>query len=448
MTVDNKSKVFTFLAIGVSAILYVILAYFTPRENFYQVITCFSLLFGAYFFFISKYPKSVQLNTILYVAIGFRALHLFALPELSDDYFRFIWDGLLTTKEISPFELIPTQVGDLGVSTQKYLLEQMNSPNYFSVYPPVCQFVFALGAFISPNSVWGAMLVMKVCFLLFEIGSIFLIKHLLTKLDLGTHKVVYYALNPLVIVEFCGNLHFEGSMVFFTLLAITLLVWEQFYQSAVLFGFAICTKFLPVLFLPFLFRRFGFVKSFLYGLVAGITSIALFYPFMDQEILLNIGDSLGLYFNTFEFNGSFYYLSKWLRYEVWEHSPKFFGLITLVLYLLVLIKRDKNTWESWFEGIALTLTLYFAFASTVHPWYIAGILPFFIFTKHRYLLVWTALLPLTYITYQTKAYEQNFYFVCLEYGVVYTLLILDLIKKEEEPKDLLPMPTIGGVKKL
>ena len=92
------------------------------------------------------------------------------------------------------------------------------------------------------------------------------------------------------------------------------------------------------------------------------------------------------------------------------------------------------------------MTIYFAFASTVHPWYIAGIVPFFIFTKHRYLLAWTALLPLTYITYQTTAYEQNFYFVGLEYLVVYGLLIYDLIQKEEEDKELPPMPTIGGIK--
>ena len=273
------------------------------------------------------------------MAIGFRALLLFASPELSDDYFRFIWDGLMTTNEISPFAYLPTEVDSLGLVKNQELLTNMNSPNYYSVYPPVCQFVFALGAFISPNSTWGAMLVMKVCFLAFEIGSIFLLKHLLTKLDLGTHKVVYYALNPLVIVEFCGNLHFEASMVFFTLLAITLLVYEQFYQSAVLFGFAICTKFLPVLFLPFLFRRVGFVKTIIYGAIAGVTSIILFYPFIDIAILKNLGASLGLYFKTFEFNGSFYYVSKWLRYEVYAYFPAIFGVIALALYVLVLVKK-------------------------------------------------------------------------------------------------------------
>lgn len=445
MNSDSKSKLFTFLSIGGSAILYVLLAYFTPRENFYEVLGYFTLLFGGYFFFISKYPKSVQLNTILYVAIGFRALHLFALPELSDDYFRFIWDGLLTTKEISPFAYLPTEIDTLNLLKNQELLVGMNSPNYYSVYPPVCQFVFALGAVISPNSTWGAVLVMKVCFLAFEIGSIFLLKHLLTKFDLGTHKVVYYALNPLVIVEFCGNLHFEGAMVFFTLLAITLLAYEQFYQSAVLFGFAICTKFLPVLFLPFLFRRIGVVKTLIYGAIAGVTSIVLFYPFMNMEIIQNLGSSLGLYFKTFEFNGSFYYLSKWLRYEVYAYFPAIFGIIALGIYAFVLIKRDRKNWESFFEGISLTLTIYFAFSSTVHPWYIAGILPFFIFTKHRYIIVWTVVLPLTYITYQTSAYQQNFYLVTLEYLVVYGVLIYDFWKKEEEAKELPPMPTIGGL---
>jgi hypothetical protein len=379
------------------------------------------------------------------VAIGFRALHLFALPELSDDYFRFIWDGLLTTKEISPFAYLPTEVDTLNLLKNQELLSNMNSPNYYSVYPPVCQFVFALGAVISPNSTWGAVLVMKICFLAFEIGSIFLLKHLLTKFDLGTHKVVYYALNPLVIVEFCGNLHFEGAMVFFTLLAITLLAYEQFYQSAVLFGFAICTKFLPVLFLPFLFRRIGVVKTLIYGAIAGVTSVALFYPFMNMEIIQNLGSSLGLYFKTFEFNGSLYYLSKWLRYEVYAYFPAIFGIIALGIYAFVLIKRDRKNWESFFEGISLTLTIYFAFSSTVHPWYIAGILPFFIFTKHRYIIVWTVLLPLTYITYQTSAYQQNFYLVTLEYLVVYGVLIYDFWKKEEEAKELPPMPTIGGL---
>lgn len=446
MKQKNTTAFFTFSAIGISAILYILLSYFTPRENFYQVISYFTVLFGLYFFFISKYPKSVQLNTILYVAIGFRALHLFALPNLSDDYFRFIWDGLLTTKEISAFQYLPSTVLELKIIDNANLFSSLNSPEYFSVYPPVCQFIFALGAVISPNSPIGAVIVMKVCLLIFEVGTIFLLKHLLTKFDLGTHKVVYYALNPLVIVEFSNNLHFEASMIFFTLLAITLLIYEQFYQSAVLFGFAICTKFLPILFLPFLFRRIGFVKTIIYGVIAGITSVLLFYPFMNQEILLNIFDSIGLYFHTFEFNGSIYYLSKWLRYEVFAYFPLIFGGIALLLYVFILM-RDKNTWASFFEGITLTLTVYFAFSSTVHPWYIAGILPFFVFTNYRYLIVWTALLPLTYITYQTTAYQQNFYLVAIEYLIVYAVLVYDLLPTKKESKELAPMPSIGRIKK-
>ena len=53
---------------------------------------------------------------------------------------------------------------------------------------------------LSPNSIWGTALVMKLFLLLADIGSIFIIIRLLKHWKLPARRVLWYALNPLLLV--------------------------------------------------------------------------------------------------------------------------------------------------------------------------------------------------------------------------------------------------------
>ncbi len=87
--------------------------------------------------------------------------------------------------------------------------------------------------------------------LLVELGSMILIWKLLKAWNLHSRNLMLYALNPLVIVEFAGNLHGEVFMVFFLLLSLWLLAIKRNWLSAGAFGLSAATKLLPLMFLPF-----------------------------------------------------------------------------------------------------------------------------------------------------------------------------------------------------
>ncbi|MGB0840588.1 MAG: hypothetical protein ACPGXL_10630, partial [Chitinophagales bacterium] len=217
----NRSNLSLASAYGIAFLGYVALMYFTPRQNFYQVLGLFTLLFATYGWIYRQTSSLKHYQIGIFVAVIVRLVLVFALPNLSDDFYRFMWDGRLLVNEVSPFAYLPSQffdgtyTGEPIVGINETLLHQLNSPNYFTIYPPVCQLVFYVACYLFPNDLYSATVVMKSFLFAFECGSIYVIHHLVKRFGLEAKKVLLYALNPLVIIELTGNLHFEGAMICF-----------------------------------------------------------------------------------------------------------------------------------------------------------------------------------------------------------------------------------------
>ena len=160
---------------AVACFLYV--GYELNRENFYALLGCFGILFSAYYFLV-KNAKTESLNQLLVIGVLFRLFFLFSIPTLSDDYLRFIWDGQLLANGINPFDYLPTEV-TIDFPNKAELLADMNSSNYYTVYPPIAQTIYFLSAWLSPNSIFGSILVMRSILFAAEIGIIVLLPKLL-----------------------------------------------------------------------------------------------------------------------------------------------------------------------------------------------------------------------------------------------------------------------------
>ena len=144
----------------------------------------------------------------------------FSLPSLSDDVYRFIWDGTLLTNGIHPFAELPGYYLDQNVSgLDQALYDQLNSPNYFSIYPPLNQFIFWLSLQLGFSWLVATNMI-RLLILAADIGSFLILRKLLVHYQKKEHLVFFYFLNPLVILEFVGNVHFEGIVIFFLLAGI------------------------------------------------------------------------------------------------------------------------------------------------------------------------------------------------------------------------------------
>ena len=430
-------QIFIFPLLSATLLLATYLLGYTIGQSDFTQLICYYTVFFILYISIFHFSKSVK--TIWYfVGLGIllRLLLLFSFPNLSDDIYRFIWDGRLINNGINPFNQLPGYFLETGNEVSGItidLFEKLNSPNYYTIYPPVNQAIFSLACWVSPNSYYGAALVMKGFMFLFECGSIFLIVKLLRHFNLPLKNVLIYALNPLIILEITGNLHFEGAMIFFLLLAIWLLVKEKINLSAIAFALSIVSKLLPLMFLPFLIKRLGWKKSIRYFLILGITLLICFSPLLNVTFINNFANSLDLYFQKFEFNASIYYILRWLGHQV-----RGFNMIQTIgpsLALIVLgaisykaYQEKKVDYETMFLSFLFAISVYLFLATTIHPWYVAMPLMLCIFTRFRFPIVWSGLIVLSYVNYSYAEYVENFWMVGLEYLIVFIVIGFELGK--------------------
>lgn len=432
-----------YVLILVCVIGYGLLAYSIQRFETQYLLLVYATLFFA-FGWVIKQAQEEQVYFWLTSAFIFRFIFLFSWPSLSDDFYRFIWDGRLLSAGYHPFSEIPSIYVHQGISgVDRELFSKLNSPEYFTIYPPVSQFVFWLSVKISPQSILGSVIVMRIILFLAEAGTVLIMYKLLKRLSLSSVNTLLYALNPLVIIELTGNLHFEGLVIFFVLLSVYLLLNNRWMTSSLSIALAIGSKLVPLIFIPALFSRLGIKRSLTYGLVAILTLSICFLPLFNLEVIRSMSESLGLYFNKFEFNASIYYLVR--EYGFWKYGYNIIqtvgwklGLTSAILILLLSFRSGfkwvPDTQQMSFSALLTdwmwVLCVYFLFTTILHPWYITTVVAISVFTTFRFPVIWSGLIFLTYVGYTANSFQENLWLTAFEYVVVIGYLVFELKSKK------------------
>ena len=268
------------------------------RENTLPLLSIFSLLFILLWYWAQHFNS---LTNIFLLGVFSRAIFMFHIPEFSQDFYRFIWDGRLITQGISPYLFTPESYientsNSFGViiNQAQELYNGMGSLNgsHFSNYPPINQLCFSIASFFTEKSILGSVVVLRVIIILADLGILFIGKKLLLKLHLNPNQIFWYFLNPFIIIELTGNLHFEGVMLFFLIASLYLLHQKKWLGSAFLLGISVSVKLIPLLLLPLYYKWFihNFNKGYFklagfYFIVLG-TVILTFTPFYHLNSLL------------------------------------------------------------------------------------------------------------------------------------------------------------------
>ena len=213
------------------AAIFVCFGYFLERADFLHLLILFGSAFAIYFFLIYTTHDKKETDTLLWISMGFRVIFIIAIPCLSDDFYRFIWDGKLFINGFNPYLFIPSEIINTDIANNaglsQGLYEGLNSPNYYTVYPPINQLLFSLGGFFSKYGLLAGIIALRVPIIIAEFFLIKYIRRLLKVLKLPQHNVLWYALNPLVIVELSGNLHYEGMMMMCIVIALYWLIQNK-----------------------------------------------------------------------------------------------------------------------------------------------------------------------------------------------------------------------------
>lgn len=428
----NNLQTYTTISLWlvISVTLYCLIGYGIERTESYVLIASWLTLFAGYFYILSKSWKLHNVKLLFVVSIAFRLLFLFSVPALSDDFFRFLWDGQLLSSGINPFQYLPSEFPDINPK----VYSQLNSQDYYSVYPPIMQFVFGFAYKLASGDIFSTLIIMRTAIIVSEVGTLYIIYKMLAHSRIKVEKLLVYALNPLVVIELTGNLHFEAIMIFFIVLSIYLLQRNKIVLSATSFGFAVCTKLLPLILLPLLFKYLKVRRGLVYSLVVMLVSILLFLPFLNQQIAANIFNSIELYFQHFEFNASLYYLVReigyWITgYNIIAVAGKVLPVVFVATSIFIISKYRVSELNRYYSTALLLLFTYYLYSLVVHPWYISLLVLFAVFENKYYSLIWSALIGVTYITYKHIPYKENMLLVLVEYSIVVLYATYEYRKK-------------------
>jgi len=410
------------------------LGYGPEQSDFWWIIGLYAPFFAVYWWVCRRDLGASGFRFFWWVGLILRAGLLFSAPNLSDDVYRFIWDGRLLQAGFNPFAHLPAyylEAGNEIPGLTPDLFRQLNSPEYFTIYPPVAQGSFWLATALFPQNLEGSIFVLKFLLLGAEVGNLLLLPRLLQHWRLPGQRSLWYVLNPLIIIEICGNLHYEGAMIFFLLLAYWWLLQQRLTFSAAAMGLSVATKLLPLMFLPLLIRRLGWRRSFFYFAVSGGVVLLLFAPLLGGPLVQHFGESLDLYFRKFEFNASIYYLFRWWGYQTEGRNlialigPRL-ALVTLGGILALTLFEGRPDWRRLPRSMLWAIVLYLLFTTTVHPWYLSLPVVLCLFTPYRFPILWSGLIFLTYINYSYPEYYENLWVVALEYTAVGLMALWEL----------------------
>jgi hypothetical protein len=185
----------------------------------------------------------------LLAAIAFRLAMVAAPPMLSDDVYRYVWDGRVQAKGHHPYKFAPSDPMRAELRDDA-VYPKINHPEIPTIYPPLAEMLFA-GLAWAGLGVTGFKAAMALC----DVGVIVALSGLLRALGRPRELVLLYAWNPLAVVETSWSGHVEPAGVLLLLLAITAITRGRGVRAAAALAAAVQTKLLPLLLVPGFVRR-------------------------------------------------------------------------------------------------------------------------------------------------------------------------------------------------
>ena len=202
-------------------------------------------LYAVAVYIVQKFPLGlVALVVTLLGAVIFRLCVLPVEPQLSDDIYRYQWEGRVQRAHFNPYTVCPEMPGLRSFQDARHPLE--TARNVPTLYPPLTEAVLAI-----VKTVPGY----KRLFVGLDLASIGVLLMLLASRKQPLPRVLAYAWNPTVVTAFamCGH---HDSLAIFALLAANLLMITHRRALAIVFlAASFLAKFFPLILLPVLIRQ-------------------------------------------------------------------------------------------------------------------------------------------------------------------------------------------------
>ena len=312
---------------------------------------------------------------VLAVALLLRAAAFPLGPTLSDDAYRYVWDGVVAAEGLNPYAF-PPSADALRPMRERLPYDALNSADFYSVYPPASQLVFQSAAVLAgPGAEWVRIwMLIKAILVGLEAVALLLLARLVTG-----RALALYAWHPLAVLEVAGQGHTEAAMLPALVAAALLLTPARLSRRAqagvgAALAWATLVKLVPLVLAPFALRKGG-----RWAVLAGTgVGAVLAWPYAEPYVIPNVRTSLDLYVRYFEFNAGPYFALKQLgRWWTGEDVSKTLGPALRAAFALGLLPLWWAAWRRRWDFAAAALVgwaWFFCTTTTVHPWYLLGAL--------------------------------------------------------------------------
>ncbi|MFW9903557.1 MAG: glycosyltransferase family 87 protein [Candidatus Thorarchaeota archaeon] len=325
----------------------------------------FFLPFSVYLFsiFLSRHESSgfskYTLLIIIVFALIFQVVILFTNVSLSDDIYRFYYEGKGLVNGINPYV---TPVQEFPDNLKDQYFEEVNNPYVTSPYPPLAIFIFAVLYLISPTPI-----IYRICFSLSFLVSV-----------LGCYKIIdpetkwkliIYAWNPLLHIETANGSHFDVIVALMIIIMLLCLKAERLATAGFFLVLGFLLKYYPIL-LVFAFWK-QYEKRGLVIIFIGVLSyvlLVLVNPFLIQGLII--------YLEDWYFNASIF----WLVYALLNYFllSKIIVGITILIILTIIAFKSQIDYISSYRSAVIIIGSLLLLQPVFHPWYIFWLFPFLI----------------------------------------------------------------------
>jgi len=287
-------------------------------------------------------------------------MRLFLLPTApSDDVNRYLWEGRLVAEGMNPYRA--TADDPMWLAHRDRYWEAMNHKDQPTAYPPLVLGVFALVTQIAYHP-----MAMKLCFVgadLFTLAGVLL---LLRGRGLAAGFAGFYAFNPIILLAYAGEAHFDSLMVAPLVWALCASQTGKTYGAVALASLASGIKWISLPLIPFFARG----RLLVHGLLA--VAVLVVPALVIWDSLHNLGQGLFQFGTSRSFNGPVYQGLQALGLPRLGVTA-IVGLLLAGIVFWRWLKRAEAPIDSslrWILGSLLVLS------PTVHFWYLAWMLPF------------------------------------------------------------------------
>jgi alpha-1,6-mannosyltransferase len=326
----------------------------------------------------------------LAAALVFRLTVWRVMPSLTDDPFRYRWEGQLQAAGGNPYQVRPRDAAYANLRDRTF--SRVTGKDFKAVYGPLTErlelWTYAVVSRLVPDPV-RQVFWFKLPYAIFDLGVIAALRAWLAARGLPPERVLIYAWSPLPIMEFWASGHNDSLALLLVALAFVAAARKRWTLAFAGLALATAAKIWPAFLIPLFIGWNGRrpLRWYQWWVVLPIMA-ALAWPYRSN-VIENIRFMSG-FAGGWRNNDSVFGLLLWFTKDLYAAKKVVFGIMVATVGAVLLLRLPLERAALW----VITITL--MVSSNCHPWYLTWIVPLLAFLPVPALLLWTVLAPLAY----------------------------------------------------